>query len=110
VALKNLIVKNPSGLDQLVVDLGILIANGSYETYTTLFDIRKALLSYDLITKAKAGTLVLNNGSIDIPISEIDDFIQYFDTGQTGMSVDDILINASGEVITSKTGNVLITG
>lgn len=83
-ALKTLIVKNSSGSSQIIKDRGITVANGGQEAYITLEDIREMLTSEDLRVLAKAGTLVLNDGTSDVPASHVDDFIQYHDTGREG--------------------------
>lgn len=80
-ALKNLTVKNPSGSSQIIRDRGITIPSSGQETYDTLEDIRQLLTSGDLRVLANAGTLVLNDGTSDIPTSLVDTFILAFDTG-----------------------------
>ena len=80
-ALKTLVIKNPGGGSVDIPDLGFAVAGGSSETLTSLDEIREALRSNDLRALAVAGTLDLNDGTSDIPSAQVDDFIQYHDTG-----------------------------
>jgi len=76
-----LVVKNEGTEDVLIEDLGFTISGESQEQVNDLFDIRSFLLSENLRQFALAGTLKLNDGTSDIPVSEVDDFIQYHNTG-----------------------------
>jgi len=81
-----LTIKNNGGSPVTIGDIGITIAATSQETYTELQDIRQLLESPDLYALATSGVLVLNDGASDIPIAEIDDFIQLHNTGDPSIS------------------------
>lgn len=76
-----LVVKNEGTQAVLIEDLGFTVAAESQETANDLRDIREWLTSEDLRQLALSGTLKLNDGASDIPIAEVDDFIQYHNTG-----------------------------
>jgi len=76
-----LVVKNEGAQSVLIEDLGIAIAGESEETANDLRDIREWLMSEDLRQLALSSTLKLNDGENDIPVDEVDDFIQYHNTG-----------------------------
>jgi hypothetical protein len=81
-----LTIKNNGGAAVTIGDVGLTIAATSQETYTELQDIRQLLESPDLYMLATAGTLVLNDGTSDIPIAEISEFIQLHNTGDPSIS------------------------
>ena len=85
-----LVIKNDSGGDILIEDLGITFADGESEAFNDLRDIRRLLTSEDLRQKALAGDLTLNDGTDDVPIGEVDDFIQYHNTGPDQASEIDV--------------------
>jgi len=65
-----IIVKNNSGSTQWIYDLGISIANTAQRTISDEFTQSEISKSNDLKSLVLAGTLVLNNGTSDIPIPE----------------------------------------
>jgi hypothetical protein len=60
------ILKNNSGSDVEIEDLGITIANGTQKSISTFFSYDEVSTSEDLKTLVNAGTLVVNNGLGDL--------------------------------------------
>jgi len=85
-ALEPIIIKNGGGSSQTISDLGITIAGYSQESFGTLWEIRRVLQSENLRTLCNAGLLVLNDGFKDIPVAEVDEFLEYFEAGTAPMN------------------------
>lgn len=65
-----LVVKNNSGSDQTIEDLGITIADSSQITFSDQFTFPEIAESDDLRDLVNAGTLVVNDGSSDLSSAE----------------------------------------
>lgn len=85
-AFEPVIVKNLGGQAQTIKDLGLTIPAGSSETFTTLAEVRRLLASENLRIMCNSGLLVLNDGYRDIPVAEVDEFLEYFESGTPVMN------------------------
>ena len=64
------IIKNNSGGNVTIEDLGITIADGNQETFSESFTYPEVAGSDDLRTLVQAGTLVVNDGSSDLSAAD----------------------------------------
>lgn len=68
--LYTVIIKNNSGSDRVIEDLGITIVNGSSYNMDSQHDYDEIFTSASLRTLVGAGTLVVNNGVTDLSVAD----------------------------------------